>query len=72
MKRYAVRNGEGDNEEVAMQKTKLLALLGLAACVAASSAMAKEWKTVRYGTDATYAPFESVDPSGKMVGWEVD
>jgi polar amino acid transport system substrate-binding protein len=72
MKRYAVRNGEGDNEEVAMQKTKLLALLGLAACVAASSAMAKEWKTVRYGTDATYAPFESVDPSGKIVGWEVD
>ena len=55
-----------------MKKVKLLALFGLAACLAASSAGAKEWKTVRFGTDATYAPFESVDPSGKIVGFEVD
>jgi polar amino acid transport system substrate-binding protein len=55
-----------------MKKAKLLALFGLAACLAASSAGAKEWKTVRFGTDATYAPFESVDPSGKIVGFEVD
>ena len=33
---------------------------------------AKEWKTVRIGTDATYAPFESVDPQGKIFGFEVD
>jgi polar amino acid transport system substrate-binding protein len=55
-----------------MTKTKLLALFALAAGLAASSASAKEWKTVRFGTDATYAPFESVDPSGKIVGFEVD
>lgn len=33
---------------------------------------AKEWTTVRIGMDATYAPFESVDPQGKIVGFEVD
>jgi polar amino acid transport system substrate-binding protein len=55
-----------------MIKARLLALFGLAACLAASSVSAKEWKTVRFGTDATYAPFESVDPSGKIVGFEVD
>lgn len=41
-------------------------LLGLA------SAQAKEWTTIRIGVDATYPPFESVDSSGKIVGWEVD
>ncbi len=35
-------------------------------------AAAKEWTTVRIGTDATYAPFESVDPQGKIVGFEID
>ena len=37
-----------------------------------ASAEAKEWTTVRIGTDATYPPFESVDPQGKIVGFEVD
>ena len=37
-----------------------------------ASAEAKEWKTVRIGTDATYPPFESVDPQGKIVGFEID
>ena len=55
-----------------MKKLKILALFGLAAGLAVSQANAKEWKTVRFGTDATYAPFESVDPSGKIVGFEVD
>lgn len=35
-------------------------------------ASAKEWKTIRVGMDATYPPFESVDSSGKIVGFEVD
>jgi len=49
-----------------------LAYLGLAACLAGGTASAKEWKTVRFGTDATYAPFESVNPKGDIVGFEVD
>lgn len=54
-----------------MTLTKFLALIGLATSLA-TVAEAKEWKTVRIGMDATYPPFESVDPSGKIVGWEVD
>lgn len=48
----------------------------LALCVAlavmATGAMAKEWKTVRTGVDASYPPFESMAPSGQMVGFDVD
>lgn len=38
----------------------------------AGGAQAKEWKTVRIGMDATYPPFESVNPKGEIVGFEVD
>jgi polar amino acid transport system substrate-binding protein len=55
-----------------MKIAKFLGLLGLATCLAGASAEAKEWKTIRIGMDATYPPFESVDSSGKIVGWEVD
>ena len=47
-------------------------ILGLAACLMASAAIAKDWTTVRIGMDATYPPFESVESSGKIVGFEVD
>ncbi len=40
--------------------------------VAAFSAQAKDWTTVRVGTDATYPPFESVDSTGKIVGFDID
>ncbi len=55
-----------------MKIAKLLSLIGMATCVASLSAGAKEWKTVRFGMDATYPPFENVDPSGQIVGFEVD
>lgn len=48
-----------------------LVALGLAALLAVP-AQAKDWKTVRIGIDATYPPFESVNPQGKIVGWEVE
>jgi len=67
-----VRHGEYALLEGKMKNIKLWALLGLAACVGASSAGAREWKTVRFGMDASYAPFESVDPKGEIVGFEVD
>ena len=38
----------------------------------ASPAGAKEWTTVRIGVDATYPPFESVNPQGQIVGFEID
>lgn len=59
-----------------MNSTKFLAMLGLAAGLLASSAIspaqAKEWKTLRIGMDATYAPFESINPKGEIVGFEVE
>ncbi len=56
-----------------MKKIKIWAALGLAvAGLMTGQVQAKEWKTVRIGMDASYAPFESVDPSGKIVGFEVD
>src|ERR1700680_1522797 len=33
---------------------------------------AKEWKTIRIGSDATYPPFESIDSSGKFIGFDID
>ena len=55
-----------------MRITVIWTLIGLVAIIAAGSAEAKEWKTVRIGMDATYAPFESVDAQGNIVGFEVD
>jgi len=49
-----------------------LFLIGLATGLASAPALAKDWKTIRFGMDATYPPFESVDPQGKIVGFEVD
>ena len=53
-----------------MRLAAALVTAGLSLLV--STAHAKEWKTVRFGTDATYAPFESVTPKGDIVGFEVD
>ena len=42
------------------------------ALLAAAPAAAQEWTTVRVAMDATYPPFESLDPSGEIVGFERD
>ncbi|MFC5427819.1 ABC transporter substrate-binding protein [Paraburkholderia denitrificans] len=48
----------------------------LALCVALTFAVggayAKDWSTIRFGTDASYAPFESKAPDGKLVGFDID
>ncbi|HWT36656.1 MAG TPA: ABC transporter substrate-binding protein [Paraburkholderia sp.] len=46
--------------------------LCVALAIMASGVAAKEWKTVRIGVDASYPPFESMAPSGQMVGFDVD
>lgn len=38
----------------------------------AGAAGAKDWTVVRIAMDATYPPFESLDPSGEIVGFERD
>src|SRR6516225_934389 len=50
---------------------KKLALC-LALALAAGGAVAKDWTTIRFGTDASYAPFESKAPDGKLAGFDID
>jgi lysine-arginine-ornithine-binding protein len=50
---------------------KKLALC-VALALAAGGAYAKDWSTIRFGTDASYAPFESKAPDGKLVGFDID
>src|SRR5258707_12291476 len=48
------------------------AALCVALAVMATGAMAKEWKTVRIGVDASYPPFESKAASGQAVRFDAD
>jgi polar amino acid transport system substrate-binding protein len=66
--------GRNKVQEIIMKSMKVMAAVAMAALLTglAGAAEAKEWKTVRMGMDATYAPFESVNPKGEIVGWEVD
>jgi lysine/arginine/ornithine transport system substrate-binding protein len=52
---------------------KLFAALSVALlALSAGAAHAKDWSTIRFGVDASYAPFESKAPDGKVVGFDVD
>lgn len=53
-------------------KKKVLALSLLLGLSAASSVFAAIPKEIRIGTDPTYAPFSSKDPSGKLIGFDID
>ncbi|MBP0596290.1 ABC transporter substrate-binding protein [Paraburkholderia sp. LEh10] len=46
--------------------------IAFALAVAASGAHAKDWKEIRFGTDPSYAPFESKAVDGKLVGFDID
>ena len=54
-----------------MKKLKKLAIC-VTLAVVASGACAKDWSTIRFGVDASYAPFESKSPDGKVVGFDID
>lgn len=51
-----------------MKKTLLAVLLSLGAF----AAHAQDPITIRYGVDPTFAPFESVDAQGNLVGFDID
>ena len=42
------------------------------ASFAASSAQAADLKEIRFGVEASYAPFESKSPSGELIGFDID
>jgi polar amino acid transport system substrate-binding protein len=49
-----------------------IAVGALFVAAATSVAAAKDWTTIRVGTDATYPPFESQDASGAIVGFDIE
>lgn len=52
---------------------KLLVAVTIATLAASAGvAQAKDWKQIRIGVDASYAPFESKAPDGKLVGFDID
>ena len=52
-------------------KNKLLGATLFALMFAGASASAQD-KTIRFGSDATYPPFEYTNPSGEVVGFDID
>jgi len=47
-------------------------ILPLMALLATSSVFANTIKEIRFGVDPTFAPFESKDATGKVVGFDID
>ena len=53
-------------------KKAFLALSALTLCMAAGTALAKDYKELRFGVDPSYAPFESKAADGSLVGFDID
>ncbi|WP_233887798.1 ABC transporter substrate-binding protein [Paraburkholderia flagellata] len=51
---------------------KLFAAVSIALISATASAGAYAADTIRFGVDASYPPFESKAPDGKLVGFDID
>ena len=51
---------------------KVIAAVSLALMATSFGAFAKDWKEIRFGVDASYAPFESKAPNGQLVGFDID
>ncbi|MGY8626459.1 ABC transporter substrate-binding protein [Chromobacterium violaceum] len=51
---------------------KAFAALAVGLMAASLGAYAKDWKEIRFGVDASYAPFEYKAPNGQVVGFDID
>jgi polar amino acid transport system substrate-binding protein len=52
--------------------SRLITAFAAAMLALAGSAAAKEWKEVRIATEGAYPPFNSIDASGELQGFDVD
>jgi len=57
-----------------MKRSALIRLLGIAvlSLVWSVGAEAKEWKEVRVATEGAYPPWNATEPSGELVGFDID
>jgi len=55
-----------------MKKFVAALAVGAAVALAFGGAEAKDWKKVRIASEGAYAPWNATDPSGKLIGFEID
>jgi lysine-arginine-ornithine-binding protein len=55
-----------------MKNRVIASLLAAAALALAAGTAAADMKKVKIGTEGAYPPFNSIDPSGQLVGFDID
>jgi lysine-arginine-ornithine-binding protein len=55
-----------------MRLLKLAAATAALATLLAGGAAGDEMRTVRIGTEGAYPPFNSIDPGGKLIGFDIE
>jgi len=55
-----------------MRKGFLALVAGMVLIAAGSAADAKDWSKIRIGTEGAYLPWNGLDASGKLVGFELE